>query len=507
MSQVKRVIIFLLLCPTNIFPFFSCLFPPKKTKQTKPHSSDALKLYKKLFGTEYKIKPTTIQPCTYQTIAEAIATIKDIYQKHWELNKLKNIVSLTRDENTEETIVKNDFLEPVVQKHTLLRGDHVYIHGDLHGDVLSLLSLMALLKKEKKMNAQLKLKSGQKIILLGDYTDRGHYPIQTIRILAKLVEANPNNVFLLRGNHETRDCGFSGYLCNAFAQQKKDAKIDALLAHAFWLQATSFLPHILFLELPESVFETSAPVIACMHAAPPSFTLAQKASDEDFAELVRHCAEIQNFLLDKTKTLAKTSLSLVECCNRSKLTPNLYFPPYLWNYIVSAKAKNQDATLQNAHLTNRCWYDPKNYRIKPALGEVDISLWMKQCSTEYHQICHIAKGHQQHERCRFDQSLPGSTYGISTQFNKKVSVHNISPRCAFSTVKDFWENRADTWSHWYIPKENEEKTMGKVYDTQLYFDFFTGKPTTVETILAKKPIEDLVEIKTSAKVVMAKKLP
>jgi len=74
--------------------------------------------------------------------------------------------------------------------------------GDTHGDSES---VAAILKKTKFLE-----KVGEKNIYLvftGDYADRGKRDVKNIELLLNLKENFPENVYLLRGNHEEENMG------------------------------------------------------------------------------------------------------------------------------------------------------------------------------------------------------------------------------------------------------------------------------------------------------------
>jgi len=50
------------------------------------------------------------------------------------------------------------------------------------------------------------------LIFLGDYTDRGLAGIEVIITILRLMLENPNNVFLVRGNHENKNLHMNGLL-------------------------------------------------------------------------------------------------------------------------------------------------------------------------------------------------------------------------------------------------------------------------------------------------------
>jgi len=73
----------------------------------------------------------------------------------------------------------------------VVEEDDVLFVGDTHGDV------------ESTINA---LRSDAKVkVFLGDYVDRGPYQIENIELLLLAKASAPDRVFLLRGNHETRE--------------------------------------------------------------------------------------------------------------------------------------------------------------------------------------------------------------------------------------------------------------------------------------------------------------
>ncbi|MDR3550132.1 MAG: metallophosphoesterase family protein [Candidatus Babeliales bacterium] len=103
--------------------------------------------------------------------------------------------------------------DPFIQKLVINSGVQVAIRGDLHGDVHSLLAYIEFLQKEGHLDGfNIKDKNKFHMIFLGDYVDRGNYGVEVLYTLMRLKIANPDNVTMVRGNHEdTHMCDNGGF--------------------------------------------------------------------------------------------------------------------------------------------------------------------------------------------------------------------------------------------------------------------------------------------------------
>ena len=113
--------------------------------------------------------------------------------------------------NTKESI-----FQPYVQKLTLTPDDQVIFHGDIHGDIHSLLASLNKLEEMGFLRkGSFKLTNPRiYLVFLGNYVDKGYYGVEVIYTLLRLKLANPNNVILLRGQHE--DFNFSSRADHSF---------------------------------------------------------------------------------------------------------------------------------------------------------------------------------------------------------------------------------------------------------------------------------------------------
>jgi diadenosine tetraphosphatase ApaH/serine/threonine PP2A family protein phosphatase len=106
---------------------------------------------------------------------------------------VENVISLLRGESGKlghftiwERLVT---LEPVSE---------ALVVGDLHGDLESLITIL----KGSGFTEKLAARKDAKLIFLGDYGDRGAYSAEVYYTILKLKLAFPEQVVLLRGNHE-----------------------------------------------------------------------------------------------------------------------------------------------------------------------------------------------------------------------------------------------------------------------------------------------------------------
>lgn len=84
------------------------------------------------------------------------------------------------------------------QEPNLVRVDgKVVIVGDIHGQFYDLVAMLRKLKGRSSTSS--------KLLFLGDYVDRGNYGPEVALYLFCLKLKSPEDIFLLRGNHESRD--------------------------------------------------------------------------------------------------------------------------------------------------------------------------------------------------------------------------------------------------------------------------------------------------------------
>ncbi|KAJ6227839.1 serine/threonine-protein phosphatase 6 catalytic subunit [Anaeramoeba flamelloides] len=123
--------------------------------------------------------------------------------------------------------ISNQVISILIQENNVLElEDPIRIVGDVHGQFYD---LMGVFNGDKNIEKPFKTLGHSKYLFLGDYIDRGNYGIKTITLLLLLKIKFPHDIFLLRGNHETRainkEYGFYEECLNFFQQESQSWKI------------------------------------------------------------------------------------------------------------------------------------------------------------------------------------------------------------------------------------------------------------------------------------------
>ncbi|MBA3953957.1 serine/threonine protein phosphatase [Candidatus Dependentiae bacterium] len=126
-------------------------------------------------------------------------------------------------------IPKNFIFKPYAQRLIVAPNSTIALFGDLHGSIHSLMRDLLKLQELGFIDNNFKLKQPNFYMLfLGDYIDRGIYGVECFYTVARLKLANPNQVFLVRGNHEDYNISVS-FKKGELAKPEKDVAPSFLL--------------------------------------------------------------------------------------------------------------------------------------------------------------------------------------------------------------------------------------------------------------------------------------
>lgn len=166
-------------------------------------------------------------PLTEQLLSDEVDKFYKTIQK--QLSKIKWINSNQFINN-----FNNDF-QAYVQKLIIPNDSTVAVLGDMHGDIYSLNKYIETLTNQgflDKNNPFKIIKKNFYFLFLGDYVDRGWYGSEVIYTILRLKNQNPDQVFMVRGNHEdnklNKRYGFANELFQKFSTNILDSKIKHL---------------------------------------------------------------------------------------------------------------------------------------------------------------------------------------------------------------------------------------------------------------------------------------
>lgn len=177
---------------------------------------------------------------------------KEIYkgyiQRYKDIQKkLLNNPDLWLPSNTRTNMIdfeKELTFQPFVKRINAKDNEVFIMRGDLHGDIFSLLAQLEDMKNRKIIDDNFKLQPGVHFITLGDIVDRGAFGAELWATLTILAAANPEQVHLIRGNHE--DITISKHY--GFAQEL-DSKFDDKdgLLHKWMTELYNLMPVAIYL--------------------------------------------------------------------------------------------------------------------------------------------------------------------------------------------------------------------------------------------------------------------
>jgi len=140
--------------------------------------------------------------------------------------------------------------QPFAERHKVDTGTRVFFHGDLHGDIHALMTYLDALQRDGILEGFRITRNDVRIAFLGDYTDRGRYGVEVLYTLLRLKLANPDQVLLVRGNHED---------VSLVARYGFFAEIQAKYGREFDIRRTvrlyDFLPAVLYLASGTNVIQ------------------------------------------------------------------------------------------------------------------------------------------------------------------------------------------------------------------------------------------------------------
>jgi hypothetical protein len=135
---------------------------------------------------------------------------------------------------------------------------NVFYVGDLHGELKSAIAVRDLMVRHPKHS----------IVFLGDYADRGPQQVETLNLVMSLALEHPERVFMLRGNHESREIAKVYGFYSAVSEHFSPGLFDSYLK--------------VFEALPLAAFSPSG-VFACHGGVPEGVD-----SSEQIAEIERY---------------------------------------------------------------------------------------------------------------------------------------------------------------------------------------------------------------------------
>ncbi|OGV53686.1 MAG: hypothetical protein A2017_08955 [Lentisphaerae bacterium GWF2_44_16] len=341
-------------------------------------------------------------------------------------------------------------LIPVI-KRIIPEDTLMLVKGDLHGDTLAISHFKDNLIKSGKMTQDGKITDPKlRVIFLGDYIDRGKDSIQTLNLVTELKDKNPQQVYLLRGNHESSEFiqdtdqadTFGSQLKKLVEQSGGNKKLLNKLLLEFGRICT-YMPQVFFAGYKH---QQKTNFVAFQHAGIPTKTCPLIAADsphqkQQAAGYTKLSETIKKLLEDETFINDSEIIQVALPCHTEifvKEKKPLFHAtsPFLWNdFLKSPKEKTRRATERGNDVNIL------------AVGCKDTMQWLSDISSESVAVKLIVRSHQQGDRLPF---MHPRYLGIWPACSGKVLTLDFSPR-----VPKFFTG------HYKLAQAIKEKYAGK----------------------------------------------
>ena len=140
--------------------------------------------------------------------------------------------------------------ESHIQKEQIEQNSIILPFGDIHGDFEMFKYMLFQSQKELYLDDKLQICNPNiKLVFMGDYIDNGYHQVAVLSLVLLLKIINPNNVYLIKGNHEIPETyyryGFIDELREIYSENWTQVKDVA---------ASLFdrLPSLLYLQTPDT---------------------------------------------------------------------------------------------------------------------------------------------------------------------------------------------------------------------------------------------------------------
>ncbi len=204
-----------------------------------------------------------------EEVRQLLGKVREILRKEKEQGAGKladNISAIENGPNGKECFVDNGVA------YLPREGDAVFI-GDTHGDADATISIIEQSRFVENMEAGDK---DRKLVFLGDYADRGSEQLKNLEIIMNLKVKYPDNVVLLRGNHEEEGSGITYGLLKELGGKHKQEGLELFEQY-----------NEIFQELPGILVTASG--VAAVHGGIPSRDISslRELQDPDIQKEMR----------------------------------------------------------------------------------------------------------------------------------------------------------------------------------------------------------------------------